>query len=117
MRGIVSGGVACVVGAAVGCLTPQPQAPPSPPAAADVAPAAAPRLPPAAAVAHADPLPPVPFAPSRGADGAFAQALGALRNVHLAVDHDDVVVAASGGCTDDPGPLYAGTRDPGTFLL
>jgi hypothetical protein len=40
-----------------------------------------------------------------------------LRNVHLAVDHDGVVVAASGGCTDDPGPLHTGTRDPGTFVL
>src|SRR5690348_5839724 len=108
MRGIVSGGVACVIGAAVGCLTPQPQAPPAPPAAAEAAPAATPKPPPAATVAHADPLPPDPAALRRSADGAFAQALGALRNVHLAVDHDGVVVAASGGCTDDPGPLYTG---------
>ena len=37
--------------------------------------------------------------------------------MHVVVDHDGVVVAASGGCTDEPGPLYTGTRDPGTFLL
>ncbi|MGH7435697.1 MAG: hypothetical protein ACRENE_08480 [Polyangiaceae bacterium] len=115
MRGFVLGGVVCVATAAAACLNQQPQTPPPSTAEPDVAPTPVAR----AAPAPSTPAPaaPPPAASQRSADGAFAKALGSLHDARLAVDHDGVVVAASGGCGDDPGPLYAGTREPGTFVL
>ena len=36
---------------------------------------------------------------------------------HIAAGRDAVVVAASGGCNDERGPLVGGAHDPGSFVV
>ena len=50
-------------------------------------------------------------------EALFVQPLGFLLGPRTAAGRDAVVVAASGGCNDERGPLVGGAHDPGSFVV
>lgn len=125
MRSVVLWGASLVIGVAGGCALQQPQAPLASPDEPPAAPTKTVTTPVAVSShgsshgrvdAATTPASAV-YAERRGADGAFTKSIGPLRDVRMAADHGGLVVVASGGCSDEPGPLLSGPRDPGRFVL
>ena len=119
MRTVIVGSVLAVIGAAAGCRASTAHAPAGPAAASpDATPAAST----AAANASAEPAQardrtPAPSLVREDGEALFVQPLGFLLGPHIAAGRDSVVVAASGGCNDERGPLVGGVRDPGSFVV
>jgi hypothetical protein len=119
MRTVIVGSVLAVICAAVGCrgaTAPGPAVPP---------PVAGPAAPESSAVANAStehghsdaPTPPAKRSVREEGEALFVKPLGFLQGLKIAVGRDGVVVAASGGCNDERGPLVGGARDPGSFVV
>jgi hypothetical protein len=119
MRTVIVGSVLAVIGAAAGCraaTAPGPAVPPpvTGPSAIE-SPAAA-----NASHEHAQAGAPAPAAKRSGreeGEALFVKPLGFLLGPRTAAGRDGVVVAASGGCNDERGPLVGGARDPGSFVV
>ena len=119
MRTVIVGSVLGVIGAAAGCRASTAHAPAASPASATVGRPAAPT-----AVANAssesaqarDRAPAPPLVREDG-EALFVRPLGFLLGPHIAASRDAVVVAASGGCNDERGPLVGEAREPGSFVV
>ena len=118
MRTVTVGSVLAVIGAAAGCRASTAHAPAVPAAASPVATPAAST---AAANASAEPSQadrtPAPSLVREDGEALFVQPLSFLLGPHIAAGRDAVVVAASGGCNDERGPLLGGAHDPGSFVV
>ena len=119
MRTVIVVSVLGVIGAAVGCraaVSPEPAV--SPPHVADPATSessAAENAAPERAQTGAPAL--AARRPVEEGEALFVKPLGFLPEPKIAAGRDGVVVAASGGCNDERGPLFAGASEPGSFVV
>jgi hypothetical protein len=109
------------VGFVAGCRPPQPQAP-TPAEDETSSDHVAPSAKPVASatrnyVETAVPLAGVAPSKREGSAVGFAKAIGMARTPRIAADRGGVIVAVGGGCNDPLGPLAAGARDPGSFVV
>jgi hypothetical protein len=118
MRTVFVGSVLAVIGAVAGCRAATAPGPAVPP------PAAVPAAPGTSIAASASPeraqagaAAPAATRSVEEGEALFVKPLGLLVTPRMAASRDGLVVAASGGCDDERGPLVAGASDPGSFVV
>jgi hypothetical protein len=122
MRLVVVGSVLAVTGSLSSCRNPPPQAPSGSAEEAPSAVGSGPATASVVTVSH-DAGTASPGAQTASIDKRpsgntiFVKSLGSLHDPKIAGDRSAVVVAASGGCSDDQGSLAAGPRESGSFVL
>jgi hypothetical protein len=123
MRFSVVATVLSFVSIVAACRLPQSQAPaPAPAEEEPTSDRATPGSKPVVSVVHprgeaAVPASGAAASKREGSSVGFVKAIGMAPSSRIAADRGGVVVAVGGGCSDDPGPLATGPREPGSFVV